>query len=501
MTREFPAGSYIVRMDQPYSRAADALLDYQYWSPNDPRKNPSDDTGWTFGELFNVQVVRVTDTSILTAPMEPAHEIRARGGVTGSGAVYLINDVADPALAALRYRLPGASIEAAEEPFEASGQTFNRGSFIIRGVDARGADGQAFARAVSDLGLRAYAVAAAPDVKTHAVRVARIAVVHTWQRAMMEGWWRQTLDFLGIPYDYISTQTIAKEENLNEKYDVILFPPADTDGDTMSIVRGMSEGWGNPLPWEKTPDTPNLGTPDATADMRPGLGWTGVAHLEEFAARGGVLVTAMDTADFSASLGLARGVSTVPVEKLRVIGSVVRTQVVDGASPIAYGYGDTLSAYCSNGPIFALSNLVGGSAPAPAPTRATGRGTADDPDYVVGQSNAAPNVTEKTEAWEAPPLKPEEAWNNPDVIPPAERPRVIFRFADAEDFLVSGLAENSGEIAAHASVIDAPACKGHIVLFAINPIYRGETAGSYALVLNTILNFDHLDAGRKLPQK
>src|SRR5437879_4542742 len=29
--RTFPAGSYIIRMDQPYSRIADALLDYQYW--------------------------------------------------------------------------------------------------------------------------------------------------------------------------------------------------------------------------------------------------------------------------------------------------------------------------------------------------------------------------------------------------------------------------------------------------------------------------------------
>src|SRR5580692_1309204 len=37
-TREFPAGSYIVRMDQPYSRIADTLLDYQYWSPDDPQK-------------------------------------------------------------------------------------------------------------------------------------------------------------------------------------------------------------------------------------------------------------------------------------------------------------------------------------------------------------------------------------------------------------------------------------------------------------------------------
>jgi hypothetical protein len=39
----------------PYSRIADALLDYQYWSPNDPQKNPYDDTGWTFPEGFNVQ--------------------------------------------------------------------------------------------------------------------------------------------------------------------------------------------------------------------------------------------------------------------------------------------------------------------------------------------------------------------------------------------------------------------------------------------------------------
>ena len=60
-TREFPAGSYIVRMDQPYSRIADALLDYQYWAPNDAQTRPYDDTGWTFPEGFGVQAVRVTD--------------------------------------------------------------------------------------------------------------------------------------------------------------------------------------------------------------------------------------------------------------------------------------------------------------------------------------------------------------------------------------------------------------------------------------------------------
>jgi len=43
--------------------------------------------------------------------------------------------------------------------------------------------------------------------------------------------------------------------------------------------------------------------------------------------------------------------------------------------------------------------------------------------------------------------------------------------------------------------------KGHVVLFAINPIYRGETIGTYPLVFNTILNFDNLNAGRKLDAK
>ena len=36
--REFPAGSYIIRMDQPYSRIADALLDYQVPGPRPIRR-------------------------------------------------------------------------------------------------------------------------------------------------------------------------------------------------------------------------------------------------------------------------------------------------------------------------------------------------------------------------------------------------------------------------------------------------------------------------------
>ena len=115
--RQFPAGSYIIRMDQPYSRIADALLDYQYWSPTDPQKRPYDDTGWTFGELFNVQVVRVTDAKVLDAAMERVTEVKAPSTIKGTGTVFVVQNDTDPSLLAFRYRLKGAAFDVAEEPF------------------------------------------------------------------------------------------------------------------------------------------------------------------------------------------------------------------------------------------------------------------------------------------------------------------------------------------------------------------------------------------------
>jgi hypothetical protein len=107
-----------------------------------------------------------------------------------------------------------------------------------------------------------------------------------------------------------------------------------------------------------------------------------------------------------------------------------------------------------------------------------------------------PEEPAKAELWEFPIVSDEQKINGLRIIPTAQRPRVIFRYADTKDLLISGLVENGGDIAQRPAVVDAPSGKGHVVLFSINPVYRGETRGTYALVLNTILNFDSLDAGR-----
>jgi hypothetical protein len=105
------------------------------------------------------------------------------------------------------------------------------------------------------------------------------------------------------------------------------------------------------------------------------------------------------------------------------------------------------------------------------------------------------------EAWEPAPLTDEQFRNPINVIPPAARPRVVLRYGNANELLVSGLLDGGGELAQHPAVIDSPYGQGHVVLFSNNPFWRAETKGSYFLVFNAILNFDHLDAGRKLADR
>jgi hypothetical protein len=181
---------------------------------------------------------------------------------------------------------------------------------------------------------------------------------------------------------------------------------------------------------------------------------------------------------------------------------VLRSKVVDAGSPIAYGYGDTLSIYCFNGPIFNLSNLVGGRGGRPRrETRVTGRGSAEDLDTVQGRAPVDEPELPTAEAWEALPLTDEQRRNGINVIPPAMRPRAVFRYADNRELLVSGLLDGGDEIAQRPMVVDVPSGQGHYVLFSNNPIWRGQTKGSYFLVFNAILNFDNLNAGRKLDEK
>jgi hypothetical protein len=497
-------------MDQPYSRIADALLDYQYWAPNDAQSRPYDDTGWTFPEGFAVQAVRVTDVKVLDAPMEAVKgEVSPPCGVVGQGSVFAINHNADNALISLRYKLKDADIQIAEEPFEASGTKFARGSFIVGKVSQNDLD-----TATKELGLKAHAVAAAPSVKTHPARAARVAILHGWGSTQTEGWWRQAFDLYKIPYDYIDPQAVRDTRDLRAKYDVIVLGP----GGSQALVQGTPL-WRNAIPYRHSTDTPNIGTWAQTDDTRIGMGLQGLANLKDFIDAGGVFLGANSSAEFAIT-NFTYGVSlNRPGTSSRVVGSLLRTRLVDEASPLAYGIPDNLAMYSDSGESFSVSASVGGAGRGGGgggggaagggrgggSGRPTGRGTPDDPDVVQGRaavegSNLPPLPTPpQVQPWQYALPTDEQLRHNPaTLIPPQFRPRVAVRFDAQNTLLVSGLLEGGADIAQRAVVVDVPVGKGHVILFANNPIWRGETIGSYFLVFNALLNHDNLDAGRKL---
>jgi hypothetical protein len=486
----FPAGSFVIRLDQPYSRVADALLDHQYWAPDDPQKHPYDDTGWSFGELFNLKVVRVLDASILSAKMSQVTDPAAASGkLTGAGSVVAIANTGQSSLLALMYKLKDAHVAVAEKPFEAAGKHFGAGSLLISD-----ASDEALAPVLKSLSLDGVRLAAAPSVATHIATAPRIAFMHTWINTQTEGWWRYAFDNVGVPFTYISTQTAAAESDLRGKYDVIVFAPMGYSSSQM-IVDGTPM-FGNPTPWQKTALTPNLGLLDSTPDTRPGLGYAGLEHLRDFVQKGGLLITCEDTAQFAIDFGLAPGVS-VSHGEAKVVGSVLNTAFVSTTNPVAYGYGPAVPVMSANGMAFNVSNTLGGRGRGrmlmdPYSQRPTGRGSIEDSDTVQGRKDVAPEPLTKQKPWEPAPLNEEQMRDNPSVIPTALRPEVVLRFSDSHNLLLSGLLDSGGSIAEHAIVVDAHLGDGNVLLFANNPVYRGETVGSYPMVFNAIMNFDHL---------
>jgi hypothetical protein len=499
---KFPAKSCIIRMDQPYSRCADMLLDIQYYNPKDPR--PYDDTGWTLGPLHNVKTVRVTDTKILDVPMNLlARDAAVNGKIMNreKAVAFAVNHKSEPELMTFRYRLKDFHMLAAEDNFSQSEIKFNAGTFLMP-REGNGANlEEMLEKACQDLGLEAYGLAALPKVKTHDLAVPRIAILHSWMNTQDEGWFRLAFDRLDIPYAYINLQDVRDEENLRARFDVIIFPPTGFFGKAQRIVNGI--GGDSPVPWKKTEKYPNLGGPDSRDDIRGGLELKGVLHLKEFVEQGGLFIPITSSADLPASYGLVESVAIIKPQKLRVTGSVLSANITDITSPIGYGYDRNLGVYFSGGPVLEagikaatggmeMEELFGGAA---AKERASGRGSLKDPDVIQGRIQKVEKIVGVGTGI------PAEYKDMFDLYMPADLKtvRVVMRFDTADKLLVSGLLEGGEELANKPAVVDVPVGKGHIVFFAIHPMWRYQTFGSFCLLFNAALNYQNLDAGRPKP--
>ncbi|MFN0180826.1 MAG: M14 family zinc carboxypeptidase [Gemmatimonadales bacterium] len=494
------AGDYVVRGDQPYRTIADMYFSIQNYPPANPR--PYDDTGWTFGLMRNLKILPVTDqpmgstpTTLITA------DVKAPGGVEGSGGTILVDHTTDNALVTLRYRHRDVPMRAAEESFSAAGREFRPGAFIIANASRA-----VLEPTLKDLGLTGYAVVTAPTVPSHDLDLPRIGYVHAWQRTQDEGWVRAAFDTYGVPYTYFADQQL-RAGGLRAKFDVIVFP--HVGGSPTSQVNGIAKNSAFPLPYRRTEATPNLGALDQSDDIRGGMGIEGLVELAKFVQEGGTLIVEGSTATIFPAYGLTSGITVEEPSQLFVRGSIVRGVVADKKSPIAYGYDAQVPVYFNQAPVL---NAGGGGLPAEFAAFLSG-GTQIPG---VGQNTTPMASRLPLSEWEADsaaeaPRRPTATGGNPEadalrqmaralgLTNDAVAPRVIMRFpANPAEMLLSGTLAGGQALANRAQVIDAPVGRGHLVMFGIRPFWRWQTHGTFFLGFNTILNWNDLDAGKAI---
>jgi hypothetical protein len=291
---------------------------------------------------------------------------------------------------------------------------------------------------------------------------------------------------------------IRNTPNLREKFDVLIFPPVG--GSAQTIVNGMPRR-GDPIPWKASAVTPNFGnSPDQTDDMRGGMSVAGVANLQKFIEDGGLFITIAGVSQVPIDYGITTGVSIQQADKLQARGSIYNSTFSDRKSPIAYGYDAGLPIYFSQSPLFQVAagggggfggGGGGGQGGGGGASRASGRGGVNDPDVIQAMPQPRPLDPNNRPDPDA------DARESPFFTPPQLRPRVVLRFVnDEKNLLISGMLAGANELANRPAIVDVPVGRGHVVMFATNPMWRHQTQGEFFLLFNAALNYDNLNAGR-----
>ncbi|HUF24681.1 MAG TPA: M14 family zinc carboxypeptidase [Vicinamibacterales bacterium] len=343
--KTYPAGSYVIKRDQPYGRLAKILLEKQDYP--DPALRTYDDSGWTMGHMLHTEVITVDDSSILDVPVALVSSAALKGRVGGrGGAALAVAHFGSNHMITLRHRLKDMPVKTAAKPFKAGGVEYPAGSFVIP------ADGGDLAKAraeIEALGLTARALDRMPDVAMQDADLPRIAMYSTWTSTQEVGWVRHAFDQFEIPFDLIYKERIA-DGNLRRDYDVIVIPSQAGSGRAF-VERAPATG--KPLAYTKTDEFKFLGEYGSSEDIRGGFGLEGVLEFQKFVDAGGVLITLGSASYFPADFGLAPGLTaTRQSSTFYAPRPIVNAEVMRAEHPIFYGYDKkVLPTKYTNGPL------------------------------------------------------------------------------------------------------------------------------------------------------
>jgi hypothetical protein len=339
--KEYPAGTYVIRMAQPFRAFAKDLLEIQ--KHPDPAKMPAgamadrpyDVTGWTLPLQMGVKAVEVKEPfEANLARVEkipaPAGQLRAAEGAVRVYGYLIRPEPNSKALATNRLLKAGADVAWLTEPVEVRGESYPVGTILVRGRDAAAQ----VESLTTELGLTATASELALLTPRLQLGVPRVGLYQPWTASMDEGWTRWLLEQYEFPYTTLHNADL-KAGKLGEKFDVIVFPG---DRDKKDILEGNKRKW----------------TPE---EYKGGIGEEGLEALREFVRGGGTLVLL----DESAELALESWAVPVKnilkgVERAEFLcpGSLLRIHV-DPRHPVAYGMPEEATAVFIDSPAFDLA--------------------------------------------------------------------------------------------------------------------------------------------------
>ncbi len=423
----YPAGSLVIKCDQPYGPLAKTLLDPPAFPGSDLRTY--DDTGWAVGGMLHLDVKSTADVSVLDVETTPVGELpRPAPPRTARGVVaWVVPHHGSNTMVTLRHRLGDADVRAATEPFTLGERDVPRGSFIVAaGPDGTG--GPSAGNIAHELGLEAVAVTELPDVPTTPVNLPRLAVYSTWGQTQEVGWVRHAFDYFEIAYDLIYKERV-REGRLRDAYDVILIPSQGRSGGKSLVFDIPLRG--APLPYRRDVRYPSLGLYGESDDIRGGMGLEGVLELQRFVRDGGLLVTLGAASFMPAEYGLLQDVTASrPSASFYAPGPLVEAVIASPGHPLFYGYAsETVPVRYANGPLLQVPR-----------------------DQEAGQ--------------------------------------VLMRFTGGDSGVVSGLMRGAAEIRRRPAVLDTPVGNGRIVTFATNPCYRWQNHGEFGMLFNAVLFWD-----------
>lgn len=474
--KEYKKGDYVVRLDQPYGDFARMLLSVIMF-PKDSEQRPYDDVSWTLGYLYRVKTDKIEDKAIFDVKdiRLVDSEISLAGTVeTGVSSVGMIvkNDGSN-SLIKSRYRLKDHKVLATSEDTELGGVKYPAGSLVIPAEALLKINSDTLQKIAEECSLSFEMIEGASELKTHELDLPRVALYHNWISTQDDGWARYTLEQMEIDFDYIGDDEI-KAGGLRDKYDVIMMANQGGGADAKALIHGRDPKFG-PMPYTKTENFTSHGVIDSSNDITGGIGFKGMANLEEFLDKGGTMLLIGSSGRIATDTGLLRNVDSSS-GGINTPGAAIQTKVVRRDHPIAYGFEDVNHVFRTNGPVYSVPKHYEHWIVVQYGTKEPPKDDEEEK-KVAGEGGEAP-AREDAQKEEAPESEGAEK--------KTEKPG---------PFLLCGYVSGEDQLQRKGVVLDVPRHKGgRVILYSFNPLHRFLNIGDNNYVWNALMNWNDFPA-------